>query len=57
MQDGSIPPLPPPPSGDETAVLPRVIRTLVQRRRAVKDLIKGERDATRRQQLEIRQQV
>ena len=42
-QEGGVPALPPPP-GDDPAVLPRVIKTLVQRRRAVKDLIRSERD-------------
>ena len=37
-----MPPLPEP--SEEMAPLPRVIRTLVQRRRTVKELIKGERD-------------
>ena len=35
----------------------QLLRFLVQRRRSVKDLIKNERDATRRQQLDIRQQA
>lgn len=54
-EDGSVPPLPEP--GAEAAPLPRLLRTLVQRRRAVKDLLKNERNATRRSQLEIRQQA
>ena len=37
--------------------LPQVIRTLVQRRRQVKDLIKREGNAERKQQLDIRQQA
>ena len=41
-QDGSIAALPEP--AEEMAHLPRVIRTLVQRRRTVKELIKTERD-------------
>jgi DNA polymerase alpha subunit A len=54
-EDGSVPPLPEP--GAEAAPLPGLLRTLVQRRRAVKDLLKNERNATRRSQLEIRQQA
>ncbi|KAK2077328.1 hypothetical protein QBZ16_004962 [Prototheca wickerhamii] len=46
-----------PPPSEELAVLPRVLQTLVQRRRAVKDLLRSERDAVRRAQLEIRQQA
>lgn len=42
VQNGSIPMLPEP--SEQLAVLPRVIRTLVQRRRTVKDLLKSERD-------------
>ena len=53
--DGSVPPLP--DATDEKAVLPRLIGALVQRRRRVKELIKGERDPTRREQLNIRQQA
>ena len=53
--DGSVPPLP--EANGEKATLPRVIGALVQRRRRVKELIKGERDPTRREQLNIRQQA
>lgn len=35
----------------------QVIRSLVQRRREVKKLLGNERDPTRRQQLDIRQQA
>ena len=35
----------------------QVIRSLVQRRREVKKMLGNERDATRRQQLDIRQQA
>ena len=35
----------------------QVIRSLVQRRREVKQLLARERDPTRRQQLDIRQQA
>lgn len=54
-KDGCMAALPEP--SEEMAYLPRLIRALVQRRRAVKDLIKTERDPVRRQQLEIRQQA
>jgi DNA polymerase alpha subunit A len=37
--------------------LPRVIRRLVERRRAVKSLLKGEKDEAKKQQLEIRQKA
>jgi len=50
-----VPALPEP--SEERALLPRVIGALVQRRRRVKDMIKGERDATKREQLNIRQQA
>eukprot|EP00960_Hanusia_phi_P020062 592676-Hanusia_phi.AAC.2 len=44
------------PSKDlDEGVLPRVIKTLVERRRSVKEIIKKESDATKRQQLDIRQ--
>lgn len=50
--------LPPPPSSEaDLAVLPTVIRGLVARRRAVKDLLCSERDPTRRAQLDLRQQA
>lgn len=42
LQDGGMAALPEP--SEEMAHLPRVIRTLVQRRRTVKDLIKREAD-------------
>lgn len=54
-KDGGMAALPEP--SEDMAYLPRVIRTLVQRRRSVKDLIKRESDPVRRQQLEIRQQA
>ena len=38
-------------------VLPRVIKTLVDRRRVVKDLLKKERDPLQKQQLDIRQKA
>ena len=53
--------LPPPaaggPGSDSAAVLPQVLRRLVQRRRAVKDLLKSERNPLKRRQLDIRQQA
>jgi DNA polymerase alpha subunit A len=58
---GAMAPLPPPapggPGGDGAAVLPQVLRRLVQRRRAVKDLLKSERDPAKRRQLDTRQQA
>lgn len=39
------------------AVLPNVLRDLVQKRKAVKDKMKSERDPTKLQQLEIRQKA
>jgi DNA polymerase alpha subunit A len=44
-------------SGDELAILPSVIRRLVQRRRQVKTMLKEERDDAKKQQLDIRQQA
>jgi DNA polymerase alpha subunit A len=52
---GGVPALP--AAGGAKAPLPHVIGGLVGRRRAVKDALRGERDATRRAQLEIRQQA
>lgn len=49
----SIPPIP--DSGLDQGVLPRVIKSLVERRRSVKGLLKNERDETKREQLNIRQ--
>lgn len=62
-EDPSAPPppvaLPEPPAGGpggpNAAVLPQVIRKLVQRRREVKNMIKSERNPAVRQQLDIRQ--
>jgi DNA polymerase alpha subunit A len=51
----SLPELPDPT--EEAGVLPRVIRTLVERRREVKRLLKSESDPTTRQQLDIRQKA
>jgi len=60
-QEGALAALPAPapgePGGEGAAVLPQVLRVLVQRRRAVKELLKGERDAGKRRQLDIRQQA
>lgn len=45
----------PPASGTPQGVLPSVIKMLVDRRRAVKGLLKDERDETTRRQLDIKQ--
>mmetsp|Transcript_12769 Transcript_12769/g.23948 ORF Transcript_12769/g.23948 Transcript_12769/m.23948 type:complete len:1531 (-) Transcript_12769:203-4795(-) len=47
--------LPPLPDKSNGGVLPRVIKTLVDRRKAVKGLIKSERDSDKLQELDIRQ--
>jgi len=44
-----------PDKDGKTGVLPKVIKTLVDRRRQVKELIKKENDAVRKQQYDIRQ--
>jgi DNA polymerase alpha subunit A len=50
--------LPPIPEPDSTpGVLPRVIKTLVDRRRQVKNMLKNEKDPVLRQQLDIRQKA
>jgi DNA polymerase alpha subunit A len=54
-KDDAVPPLP--ENVSEQAVLPGVLRKLVQRRRQVKELLKQERDVLKRQQLDIRQQA
>jgi DNA polymerase alpha subunit A len=46
-----------PMSGLGTGVLPRVLRHLVERRRAVKSLMKNEKDGVKLQQLEIKQKA
>lgn len=51
----SLAPLP--DSNSTPGVLPRVIKTLVDRRRVVKNLLKNERDPLVRQQLDIRQKA
>jgi DNA polymerase alpha subunit A len=51
----SLPELPDP--SDDAGVLPRVIRTLVERRKQVKKLLKNESNPTTRQQLDIRQKA
>jgi DNA polymerase alpha subunit A len=48
---------PVPDSNAPPGVLPRVIKTLVDRRRVVKNLLKNERDPLVRQQLDIRQKA
>ena len=52
---GGVPALPEP--SEERAPLPRVIGALVARRRRVKEMIKGERDPLKKEQLNIRQQA
>ena len=46
-----------PGSDAEAGILPRVIKTLVERRRSVKSLLKKARDPIKRQQYDIRQQA
>ena len=46
-----------PDASGEKAPLPRVIGTLVERRRRVKEMIKGQRDSVKKEQLNIRQQA
>jgi len=55
--DGVMPLAVPPPASVEQGVLPRLIGTLVARRREVKALLKKEQDAGRRAQLDIRQKA
>ncbi|CAM9809809.1 unnamed protein product, partial [Laminaria digitata] len=50
-----LPPLP--ADGLEIGVLPRVIRTLVERRGVVKRMLKKEKDPSRKQELDIRQKA
>jgi DNA polymerase alpha subunit A len=50
-----VPRLPDPAKYPEPGILPRVIRTLVERRREVKKLLKNEKDPATKQQLDIRQ--
>ncbi len=50
-----VPSLPDPMKYTTPGILPRVIRTLVEKRREVKKLLKTEKDALTRQQLDIRQ--
>lgn len=56
-EETKVPELPDPAVHADMGVLPRVIRRLVQRRRQVKQLIKSERDANVKQQLDIRQKA
>lgn len=53
----AIPPVPDQSKFKDLAVLPTVIRTLVQRRRQVKNMIKTEKDAVKSKQLDIRQKA
>lgn len=57
VEEMKVPELPDPAVHADMGVLPRVIRRLVQRRRQVKQLIKSEKDATVKQQLDIRQKA
>ena len=50
-----VPRLPDPVKYPEQGILPRVIRTLVERRREVKKMLKTEKDPVTKQQLDIRQ--
>lgn len=50
-----LPPLP--DTVLEQGILPRVIKTLVDRRAAVKKLLKAERDPAKREQLDVRQKA
>jgi DNA polymerase alpha subunit A len=54
-EDGWLPEVPTSGGCDEMGILPRVIRHLVQRRRAVKNSMKSERDAGKKEQMNIRQ--
>lgn len=54
-QEGTMAKLP--DANGEKAPLPKVIGALVERRRRVKDMIKGERDTVKKEQLNIRQQA
>ena len=56
-EEGNMPLADVPPASCETGVLPRVIGMLVARRREVKALLKAERDANRKTQLDIRQKA
>jgi DNA polymerase alpha subunit A len=53
IDKGQLPPLP--ESDMERGVLPRVIRSLVERRRAVKKFMKDEKDPEKKAELDIRQ--
>jgi DNA polymerase alpha subunit A len=56
-EEGNMPLAEIPPASLDTGVLPRLIGMLVARRREVKTLLKNERDAARRTQLDIRQKA
>ena len=56
-EEGNMPLAELPPASLDTGVLPRLIGMLVARRREVKSLLKAERDAGRRTQLDIRQKA
>jgi len=55
--DGAVPLADVPPASLDMGVLPRLIGMLVARRREVKSLLKAEKDAARRTQLDIRQKA
>tara|TARA_B110001452_G_scaffold84451_1_gene69051 strand:+ start:98 stop:2755 length:2658 start_codon:yes stop_codon:yes gene_type:complete len=56
-EEGNFPLAALPPQSAETGVLPRMIGNLVARRREVKNMLKAEREAARKQQLDIRQKA
>jgi DNA polymerase alpha subunit A len=57
LPDGTIPPPTLPEQGTEPGVLPRLIKSIVERRREVKRLLKSEKDPARQQQLDTRQKA
>jgi DNA polymerase alpha subunit A len=52
---GALPPLP--DDAQDAGVVPKVIRTIIQRRVAVKGILKQEKDPAKRQTLDIRQKA
>ena len=52
-EEENLPPLP--DEGAQKGILPRVIKTIVQRRRQVKGMMKSERNEAKKAQLDIRQ--
>mmetsp|Transcript_16123 Transcript_16123/g.25102 ORF Transcript_16123/g.25102 Transcript_16123/m.25102 type:complete len:1003 (+) Transcript_16123:2-3010(+) len=58
VEEGASAALPSLPDDNaERGVLPRVIKSLVERRRAVKKMLKNEKDIDKKQELDIRQQA